>query len=610
MNYDIAIIWAWPAGCSCAIMLQQYWYNVAVFDRDTFPKHNIWESLLPIVNSDYMKVIWLDEKIKKMWFPKKYGTTFVWWKNRKPWSLFFDKKLESEQESYWEEEASNILSWNNTHSYQVNRYYFDQLFIDRAREVWVQVFENSAIWKIDIVNKNINSISLKNWEKINAKFYVDASWQIAKIANSLWERKFNEDLWFSATYTYYKWAKFKDNFLTKNTQYVVSIDIWWIWFIHIWNDITSIWLVSDKKNITNEEFLEILNNTDEISDLIANAHIVDSLWNKSTQIYKARNRSYFNESLYGNNYLCVWDAAWFVDPILSWGLSLALMSGITSSAYIDNYLKNWDVSRLKLYEKTIFEDINNYYKLAKYWYAHNKSMNSWFWQAKSILWFEISNTYNKRAFTFLASGWYYTKKNFDAFNEVRIDNFAYNFEDLDEINHLIDHSEKHINFIDLFKNIHKYWWIKQYEESIKILWLQVKILEKKIWEVNNEFWNILSFWIKNLSKIQLFQFIFIQKNFSILLGITQWKINNIEEIKNKILSEFIFQYKFNEQNFIHWKISVSCNIESNIILTNGIVLRINSWKINHIEIGNNRLFINKKLILKKYIICNVDNFIW
>jgi halogenation protein CepH len=205
MNYDIAIIWAWPAGCSCAIMLQQYWYNVAVFDRDSFPKHNIWESLLPIVNSDYMKVIWLDEKIKKMWFPKKYGTTFVWWKNRKPWSLFFDKKLESDQESYWKEETNNILSWNNTHSYQVNRYYFDQLFIDRAREVWVQVFENSAIWNIDIVNKNINSISLKNWEKINAKFYVDASWQIAKIANTLWERKFNEDLWFSATYTYYKW---------------------------------------------------------------------------------------------------------------------------------------------------------------------------------------------------------------------------------------------------------------------------------------------------------------------------------------------------------------------------------------------------------------------
>ena len=33
---------------------------------------------------------------------------------------------------------------------------------------------------------------------------------------------------------------------------------------------------------------------------------------------------------------------------------------------------------------------------------------------------------------------------------------AYNFEDLDEINHLIDNSEQTINFIDLFKKIHKY----------------------------------------------------------------------------------------------------------------------------------------------------------
>jgi hypothetical protein len=31
-------------------------------------------------------------------------------------------------------------------------------------------------------------------------------------------------------------------------------------------------------------------------------------------------------------------------------------------------------------------------------------MDSWFWQAKSILGYEVSNKYNKRAFTFLASG--------------------------------------------------------------------------------------------------------------------------------------------------------------------------------------------------------------
>lgn len=320
MKYDIAIIWGWPAGCSCAIMLQEYGYNVAVFERDIFPKHNIWESLLPIVNSDYMKVIWLDEKI-------------------------------------------------------------------------------------------------------------------------------------------------------------------------------------------------------------------------------------------------------------------------------------------------IFDDINNYYKLAKYWYSHNKSMDSWFWQAKSTLGYEVSNKYNKRAFTFLASGWYYTKKNFDNFNEVRIENFAYNFEDIDEINHLINIDNNQINFIELFKNIYKQWGTKQYEESIKLLWLQVKILEKKILNIDENLWGLLSYWIKNLSKIQLFQFIFSPNIFSVFMSISEGDKSWINSMINSLIVEFLFQYSYNNQQFLSSKIDIQCSVKKSNKLNNWSVLTLLE-DVKHVEISNNIFLWNNKIIDKKEIIYNLDNFIW
>jgi hypothetical protein len=223
--------------------------------------------------------------------------------------------------------------------------------------------------------------------------------------------------------------------------------------------------------------------------------------------------------------------------------------------------------------------------------------------------YEVSNKYNKRAFTFLASGWYYTKKNFDNFNEVRIENFAYNFEDIDEINHLINIDNNQINFIELFKNIYKQWGTQQYEESIKLLWLQVKILEKKILNIDENLWGLLSYWIKNLSKIQLFQFIFSPNIFSVFMSISEGDKSWINSMINSLIVEFLFQYSYNNQQFLSSKIDIQCSVKKSNKLNNWSVLTLLE-DVKHVEISNNIFLWNNKIIDKKEIICNLDNFIW
>ena len=611
MDYDIIVIWWWPAWCSTAIMLKQYWYSVAIYEKDSFPKHNIWESFLPIVNSDYMKVIWLDEDIRNMWFEKKYWNTFIWWNDREPWSLFFDKRLNADQKTFSEEDTKNILTGDYTHSYQVNRYDFDMLFINKAKSLWIDIFENTKISKVQFNNKSIEELELEDGSKVKAKFYVDASWQIAKIANTLWERTFNKDLWFSATYWYFKNCNFLDNFLSKHTQYIVSTELWWIWFIYIWNNVTSIWLVSDKKNISNTEFLNTLDSVDEISKLTKWSSLVDSLWNKTNEIKKARNRSYSNKSLYWDNYLLVWDAAGFVDPILSWWLSLALMSWITWSAFIDHYMKNQDSKKLKEYEEIIFKDIDNYYKLAKYWYWNNKSTQSWFWKAKNILWYDISNIYNKRAFAFLASGKHYTNKNFEIFNELRINNFAYNFEDIDEINHLFTKNHKSEDILKIYKNLYNDK-NEEYIKSVKELWKQVKIIEKMIQNLDSNFSQLFTYYLNNSWKISIFEYVFSHENFLLLTNIDNIDKNKKIKLMNEMLYLIINQWWNNKIYLNDFDINIYLN--NNFRLSNWLDINIMWLKelniMSKVSFKNNKIVINNVIFTKEDFKINLDNFIW
>ncbi len=534
---NVLIIWWWPSWSTAGIMLRKYWYDVSIIDKWFFPKHTVWESLLPIVTSDYMKVIWLDEEIKKQWFPKKYGTTFVWWNSRKPWNLFFDKDLETDKLKFTTNEKEKIISWNYTHSYQVNRYIFDKLFVDKAKKDWVSFKEGIAIKDLIINDWKIEGVVLYNWESIYTDFIVDASWQEAILWTKLWLRKFNKELWFSAIYWYFKNFNFLDTFLSKHTQYIVSVDSWWVWFIYTWNWIVSIWLVSSKKNLTKKDFFDTMKNTKELSFIFdKNTVQTNHLWEISNDFYKSRNRSYFNDKIYWENYLMIWDAAGFVDPVLSWWVSIALMSWIISAPYIDKFLKYKDISVFKKYQDIIFYDINNYYELAKYWYWNNNNMNSWFWKANKILWLDISNKFNKRAFTFLASWAYYTREHLNDSNELRIRDYTYDSEDIDEIQHLVsDESIIYIKIREVLNNINSDLSEDQFKKNIYYLFKNLNYFLGKISTFDREMWRALRE-VFLLNKINFLKFFFDEKNFLLIKD----SIKNLKINKNFILSLFSY----------------------------------------------------------------------
>src|SRR5258708_27679735 len=71
-DFDFAVAGGGPAGTSAAISLGQRGHSVVLFERHTFPRFHIGESLLSTAN-DAFSALGVAERIEAACFPEKWG---------------------------------------------------------------------------------------------------------------------------------------------------------------------------------------------------------------------------------------------------------------------------------------------------------------------------------------------------------------------------------------------------------------------------------------------------------------------------------------------------------------------------------------------------------
>jgi halogenation protein CepH len=83
------------------------------------------------------------------------------------------------------------------------------------------------------------------------------------------------------------------------------------------------------------------------------------------------NISYLNECFVGNGFVMVGDASMFIDPIFSYGVTMALRSGIFAADAILDCARHNDYSaqRLEAYEERIRLPMSRLFKMIHNWYA-------------------------------------------------------------------------------------------------------------------------------------------------------------------------------------------------------------------------------------------------
>jgi flavin-dependent dehydrogenase len=364
-----------------------------VVERDEFPRHRIGESLLPSM-MPVLEDFGLVEACRKAGFVEKTGATFIWGKTREPWDIRFAE--------------SQFLP--SGFAFHVERSIFDQILLDNARALGAEVRMRATVTSALSEDGRIVGLTFEDADgqtvTARAKFVIDASGSASVVGRTVTERRYDDQMRQVALYSYYRNIRGAQDFRRSHIT-VESSPKGWFWFIPMNSEElgeVSLGLV------TGREF------TDEIrakgaeafyEEALAQAPNVREMIGPQAErvrpIHLVRDWAYSCDETAGPGYYLAGDAAAFLDPLLSTGVSLAMLAGYSASVCIHTALSDPGM------ENAAAEFYSNNYRqmyevtrdFLHYFYAGNASAhpNELFWGARRMLKFD-ENIGAKQAFSF------------------------------------------------------------------------------------------------------------------------------------------------------------------------------------------------------------------
>src|SRR5438874_7734576 len=127
-DFDFAVAGGGPAGTSAAISLAQRGHSVVLFERDTFPRFHIGESLLSTAN-DHFAALGVAEKMEAAHFPEKWGA----------------RLFSHDGQAGRIVDFADVREVARPKTYQVCRADFDNILLARAREAGADVREGARV---------------------------------------------------------------------------------------------------------------------------------------------------------------------------------------------------------------------------------------------------------------------------------------------------------------------------------------------------------------------------------------------------------------------------------------------------------------------------------
>src|SRR3979409_2080995 len=166
-----------PAGSTVATLLAQQGVRVELFERETFPRFHIGESLIP---ETYWVLKRLDmlPKMQRSHFVKKYSVQFVNADGRLSAPFYF-----------WDNKPHEC-----SQTWQVVRSEFDKMMLDNAREHGVTVHEGVRVVDVRFEGDRAVGVTIQTEggqrEEVRAQVVVDATGQ-----NGLLQHRFGLRVW-------------------------------------------------------------------------------------------------------------------------------------------------------------------------------------------------------------------------------------------------------------------------------------------------------------------------------------------------------------------------------------------------------------------------------
>lgn len=407
---EILIIGGGPAGCAAAIQAHNDGCrNIVIVEKEPHNRHRIGEILLTSTILEFKRLGIHEEVIefqKKYKWNRKFAAAYVHGKDRTPWQVVNNdphvidvnaREGELFPKSYIDPDTKIWFTLI------VRRHEFDAALREICERRGITIIHGSAdeantlgdrenlketrISSIDIVTKDGSRI------KARPKFVIDATGQQAWWGKSNKKRFAFGDVGLQARYTYFENVDFTDAIkkgFHQEGANILSFDDGWSWIAHLGDNQTSVGIVSKVWDDKENHFWSKIKRLPEYKLFNLDKAKVTS-YNKAetTQdnFYVHSNYRFKTETIYGKNWACVGDAAMFLDPLLSQGVTLALSYG-SKIGKTANDIVSGSVSAdvaLEKYENAYINEIEVLNKVVSTWYKPDFSISDdWFKTAKKI----------------------------------------------------------------------------------------------------------------------------------------------------------------------------------------------------------------------------------
>jgi flavin-dependent dehydrogenase len=323
-NLDVLVIGAGPAGSVAAAYLAARGYAIEVVERVHFPRFSIGESLLP-QSMSLLEEAGLLAHVQAGGFQLKDGAVF--------------RRGDEEQSLDFRDKSS--IGWGTT--FQVKRDRFDQILAQGAAASGAHVSFGDEVTRFepgdDGVCAHIRSEDGAERE-ISARFALDASGFGRTLARLLSLDRPSEFPVRKAVFCHVR-DNISDKTFDRN-KILISVhptahSIWY-WLIPLADGLSSIGVVGPQADLDGAG----VDHQSQLFNLVAQSGRMQDVLARAEQIRPAGTLAGYARAvdrLSGPGYALLGNAAEFLDPVFSSGVTIALKSAILAGRAVDRQLK-------------------------------------------------------------------------------------------------------------------------------------------------------------------------------------------------------------------------------------------------------------------------------
>lgn len=352
-QYDVCVIGAGPAGAIASALLRARGWHVLVLEAQRFPRFSIGESLL-VHCLDFVEEAGMLPAVEAAGFQYKNGAAFV------------------RGDEYGDFDFSDRFTPGRDSTYQVQRAVFDKVLADEAQKQGVEIRYETRVIAADMQAERprIRARSVNGDEyDIEARFVLDAS-GFARTLPRLLDLETPSDFPVrNAVFTHVADHAPEGSFDRNKIQIIVhpkQKDVWF-WLIPFPEGRCSLGAVARR------EFLEAYPSDPmaRLQSVVQEEPFLRRVLANAVWDTPARELSGYAanvKAMHGQGFALLGNAAEFLDPVFSSGVTIAMRSASMAAGLLDRQLRGDTIDWQREFEQPLRKGVDAFRAYVRAWY--------------------------------------------------------------------------------------------------------------------------------------------------------------------------------------------------------------------------------------------------